>query len=557
MKILGVNAVFHDPAAALIIDGELVAAAEEERFTRRKHGKRPVPFSAWELPEQSIRWCLDFAGLSACDLDLVAYSYDPSLCMPAEELGIDDPWDHLRVTYAEQAPAFMVEALPGLKADQVRFVPHHIAHAASAALAGPGAMRSGKSAVLVTDGRGERASHLAGCYNANGFTTHASQRLPESLGLTYESLTEHLGFRRSCDEFKVMAFGAYGTPRFADDIAEFIHPAGDGFIAHPPDWSRWAPRRSPGQRGWEDAHADLAASVQKCVQDTLISMARWLREETGADRLCLAGGVALNCVANTMIWRDAGYDDVWVQPASGDDGTAIGAAAQLSLETGDARAVDFTTTALGRSWAPHEVGAILHDANVPFATPDDLPALAADTLARDGIVAWFDGRSEFGPRALGQRSLLAHPGREENLTRINEIKGREQFRPVAPVVLERRAGDVFEGGPLPSPYMTFVHDVRKEWRERVRAVTHIDGTARIQTLDSRSLPTLNDTLREFDRRTGIPLLINTSLNTAGRPIVDTPRQALELFASTPIDLLVLGPHVVRRNELFGSGRHGS
>ena len=204
MRVLGVNAVFHDPSAALVVDGRVVAAAEEERFSRRKHGKRPVPFSAWELPEQSMRWCLRYAGLQPADLDAVAYSFDPALSKPAGEMGLFDPWDHLRVTYAQQAPQFLASALPGLDPQLVRFVPHHVAHAASAALACP----HDRASVLVLDGRGERASHLAGRYERGRLQVLASQELPHSLGLVYESLTEHLGFLRSSDEYKVMALAS-------------------------------------------------------------------------------------------------------------------------------------------------------------------------------------------------------------------------------------------------------------------------------------------------------------------------------------------------------------
>jgi carbamoyltransferase len=234
VKVLGVNAVFHDPAAALVIDGATVAAAEEERFSRRKHGKRPVPFSAWELPERSAAWCLEHAGLQPADIDAVAYSFDPSLSRPADEMGLHDPWDYLRVQYAETAPGFLATALPGLDPDKVRFVPHHVAHAASAGVAGP--HRS--SDVLVVDGRGERASHLAGHYDDGGLTRLAAQELPHSLGLMYEDVTEHLGFKRSSDEYKVMALASYGKPRFREELRDLVYTTGDGgFRTERVDWA--------------------------------------------------------------------------------------------------------------------------------------------------------------------------------------------------------------------------------------------------------------------------------------------------------------------------------
>ena len=213
-----------------------------------------------------------------------------------------------------------------------------------------------------------------------------------------------------------------------------------------------------------------------------------------------------------------------------------------------------STAALGRGWSDDELAAWLRSAAVPFTTPHDIADAAAEVLARDGILAWFDGRSEFGPRALGQRSLMAHPGRAANLERLNDVKGREQFRPVAPMVLAERAAEIFGNGPIPSPYMLFVHDVAPEWRDRIPAVVHVDGTARIQTVDAQANPRVAALLRAFEARTGLPVVVNTSLNTAGRPMVDDPRDALELCGSAPVDAMVLGPHLVRRSALFGGDR---
>ncbi|MEU0315725.1 carbamoyltransferase C-terminal domain-containing protein [Nocardioides sp. NPDC006273] len=548
MKILGVNALFHDPSAALVVDGVTIAAAEEERFSRRKHGHRPVPFAAWELPEQAIRWCLAEAGLSAEDLDAVAYSYDPALARPADAMGLDDPWDGLRQTYAAHAPTFLADLLPGLDPAAVRFVPHHVAHAASTALASP--YVSHGSDVLVLDGRGECNSHLAGRYDEHGsLTTFHAQELPHSLGLLYEDLTEHLGFLRSSDEYKVMALASYGKPRFIDELTERIRLTGQGgFLTEKVDWRSLAPRLAPGAE-WTQDHADLAASVQLRLEEVLVELAQRLRSQTGGSHLTLAGGVALNCVANTELVENSGYEDIWVQPAAGDAGTALGAALQVAADGGD-RLVPMPGAALGRGWSDEEIEAALCTARIGYERPDDLAATVAETLAGDGIVAWFQGRSEFGPRALGHRSLLAHPGRPENLERLNDVKGREQFRPVAPMVLAERAADIFERGPLPSPYMLFVHDVTAEWHALIPAVTHVDGTARIQTVDAVDEPLLARMLSEFEARTGLPVVVNTSLNTAGRPMVDSPRDALECFGSSPIDLLAIGPFVVRRSGAF-------
>lgn len=538
--VLGVNAVFHDPAAALVVDGETVAAAEEERFSRRKHGKEPVPFSAWELPVDAMRWCLAAAGIEPGDVDRVAYSYDPDLAPPSSPDIVDDGWEGLRTLYVRRLPRFLATALPGLATDRVRYVGHHVAHAASACIAAP----QDSSAVLVLDGRGEAASHLGGVWRDGRLDVLAAQRLPHSLGLLYERVTEHLGFRRSSDEYKVMALAAHGdAERFAPVLRETVRATGDGgFRVGALDFDALVPRRRPGE-DWHGAHADLAAAVQVRLEEVILDLARWLHDRTGERTISLAGGVALNCVANGRLAAEGPFDEVWVQPAAGDAGTALGAALSTAVERGDDCA-PFTTAALGRGWSESEIEATLKAAEQPYERPDDLAAEVAAALDRGAVVGWFEGRSEYGPRALGHRSLLCDPRRPENLPRMNAIKGREEFRPVAPMVLADRAPEIFEGV-QPSPYMLFVHRVRPEWVTRIPAATHVDGTARIQTLDDTE-PHVAAVLREFDARTGVPVLINTSFNTAGRPMVDAPRDALECFGSGPIDLLVLHPFVVRR-----------
>jgi carbamoyltransferase len=547
MRILGINALYHDPSAALVVDGTTVAAAEEERFSRRKHGKRPVPFSAWELPELAAAWCLDHAAIRPEELDAVTYSFDPALRLPPSELGLFDPWDDLRQDYAQRAPEFLATAIPGLDPSRVHFVPHHVAHAASAGLAAP---FEGDCAVLVLDGRGEQHSHLAGRFCDGTLHTLYSQQLPHSLGLLYEDATQHLGFLRSSDEYKVMALASYGKPRHLDYLRQFVHTRGDGgFQTSGVDWSALAPKRTADQP-WTADHADLASSLQTVLEEVLLGLAEWLYDQTHAQNLALAGGVALNCVANSRLFTESGFDRVWVQPAAGDSGTALGGALFIAQRLGDDIPA-FPGADLGREWTDAELESALRAANIPFDRPADIADTVAEELASDGIVAWFQGRSEFGPRALGHRSLLAHPGRESNLRRLNDVKGREQFRPVAPMVLASRASELFSRGPIPSPYMLFVHDVAEDWRDRIPAAVHVDGTARIQSVDPSTEPLVARMLEGFEQRTGLPVVINTSLNTAGRPMVDSPRDALECFGSTPVDLLAIGPFAVRRRSLGG------
>ncbi|MET9795588.1 carbamoyltransferase family protein [Nocardiopsis alba] len=554
MRVLGVNAVFHDPAAALVVDGRTVAAAEEERFSRRKHGKEAVPFSTWELPIASMRWCLKEAGLAPSDLDAVAYSYDPSLALE-EGPGLDPGWERLRLIYVERAPYFLSTALPGLDPSRVVHVPHHVAHAASAALAAPFTAEGAVDrAVLAADGRGENTSHLAGSYSASGeLRVLARQPLPESLGLVYEELTQHLGFRRSSDEYKVMALASYGEPSMNERLKDTIAYRGDGLVvASGVDWETLVPACPPGEEPTRE-HADLAASVQDRTEEVLLELVGWLHEQTGQRRLAMAGGVALNCVANSRIVREGPFDDVWVQPAAGDAGTALGAALQVAADLGD-EITPMSGADLGRGWDEDSLAAILDEAELEYERPDDIAAEVARALSDDALVAWFQGRSEYGPRALGHRSLLADPSREENLERLNRVKGRESFRPVAPMVSVEHAPEIFSGGPLPSPYMLFVHDVAPEWRDRIPAVVHVDGTARVQTVDPEDDPLTARLLSEFAARTGSPVLVNTSLNTAGRPMVDSPRDALECFGSAPVDVLALGPFLVRRGRITGGLR---
>jgi carbamoyltransferase len=548
-NVLGVNAVFHDPAAALVVDGRIVAAAEEERFSRRKHGKEPVPFSTWELPLDAMRWCLAEAGLAPGDLDAVAYSYDPVLATRSgggdgDGDGGDvtaDGWEGLRTLFVRRAARFLTTALPGLAPERVTHVPHHVAHAASACIAAPHAT----SAVLVLDGRGERASHLAGRWAGDELDVLAVQELPHSLGLLYEEVTAHLGFRRSSDEYKVMALASYGDPtRFGPVFRDAVRATDTGgFVADRFDLSTLVPARAPGAP-WSADHADLAAALQRRTEEVVLDLARWLHGRTGERVLTMAGGVALNCVANGRLAAEGPFDHVWVQPAAGDAGTALGAALHEASRRGE-RGPPMATAALGRSFAPAQVEDLLRAAEQPYQRPDDLAEVVAAALAGGAVVGWFEGRSEFGPRALGHRSLLCDPRRAENLQRMNAIKGREEFRPVAPMVLAERAPAIFEGR-LPSPYMLFVHRVRPEWAHRIPAAVHVDGTARVQTVDRAREPLIADVLAAFERRTGVPVLINTSFNTVGRPMVDAPRDALECFGASPIDLLVLHPFVVWR-----------
>jgi carbamoyltransferase len=389
---------------------------------------------------------------------------------------------------------------------------------------------------------------LAGKVRDGRLQMLATQSLPHSLGLLYEELTMHLGFHRSSDEYKVMGLAGYGKPQFLEDFRKAIRVRNEGgFEIDEIDFSRYAPRRAEDDE-FIGAHADLAASVQTRLEEVLLELARWVHARTGDRYLAMAGGVALNCVANARIAREGPYERIWVQPAAGDAGTSLGAALFAARKHGET-VRPMTTAALGREWSDDQLARELDRAHVEYERPYDIASAVAEILADDGVVGWFQGRSEFGPRALGHRSLLANPKYPDNLERLNNIKGREQFRPVAPMVLADRAPEIFDGQ-LPSPYMLFTHRVKPEWKDAIAAAVHVDGTARVQTVDETQEPLVARMLRHFDRLTGVPVVINTSFNTAGRPMVDAPRDALECFGSSPIDALAIGPFLLRRAGVF-------
>ncbi len=605
MITLGLNACFHDPAAALVRDGKLVAAAEEERFTRVKHGKRPLPFTAWELPWHAVDYCLGEAGITLADVDHVAYSFNPRLfveegdthercfVLPLQPSASDkgdweSPWDPLFATYVSCAPRLLVDAVPyhlrrrfaGVRHDQApyewHFVAHHLCHQASAFLASP----FERCAVMTLDGRGERASTSYGRYREQRYSVLGEVRVPHSLGLLYERVTAHLGFLHASDEYKVMALAALGTPRYAALLREHLQTGEQGqFQLTPLDMAQaFGPARTPGAR-LDERQLDLAASLQDLLEDTVLQLARWLREASGERHLVLAGGVALNCVMNARLRDSSLFERIWVQPAAGDAGTALGAALwvdareRLVRDAADAAldrspAADPSTNGpvyplaprrwqmahvyLGPAYEDPEIEALLRWARLSYERLDDVAERTAELLAANRVIGWFQGRMEFGPRALGARSILASPMDPAMQARLNELKDREDFRPVAPAVPVELFADWFEPAPAgggESPFMMFVHRLRPGRREQIPAACHTDQSARVQTVSPDDHPLFHALLHAFGRRTGVPVLINTSFNVRGQPTVCTPRHALEAFVSTPLDALVIGHFLLLKPEL--------
>ena len=568
MITLGINSVFHDSAACLVRDGRVLAAAEEERFTRIKHGKRPLPFTVWELPHHAIDYCLAEAGIELADVDHVAYSFDPSLLLknhafplqlPLEPATLAtkqswvSPWEPLALAYVVNAERQLVDGAPhhirrrflGAKKEkhwEWHFVEHHLSHEASAFLAAPFL----ESAVMTLDGRGELATSSFGAFTGDDYRRLSQVEVPHSLGLLYEQVTDYLGFLHSSDEYKVMALASYGDPVFAPAFRKLISLNGGAYEIRKPDLAEmFGPARQRGAR-LEKKHFDIARSLQLVLEECAVALARWLHQATGAENLAMAGGVALNCVMNARI-RDAGhFRRVWVQPAAGDAGTALGAALWTDWRArGRTRAWHMDHAFFGPSYSDEEIEAFLKRGKLSYRRMKDVAAQTADILAQDRIVGWFQGRMEFGPRALGGRSILASPLSADMQQRLNEIKDREDFRPVAPVVLEEEASRWFVNAGV-SPFMLFVYDVAPDKAARIPAVRHVDGTARIQTINRGQNPLYYDLLKAFERRTGVPVLVNTSFNTRSEPVVCTPRDAVECFWTSPIDALVIGSFVLEK-----------
>lgn len=556
MYTLGINATFHDSSACIVRDGQLLAAAEEERFTHIKHGKRPVPFSTWELPFHAIDYCLQVAGIHLSEVDHIAYAFDPEqLAVERKnEADLGMPLKPLFLRYIREAAAHLVDGYPHhlqkrfagttLHDFEWHYVEHHVAHAASAFLPSP----FENAAVLTIDGRGEwtTTSYFKG--RGTALEKIGEVQMPHSLGLLYESVTTHLGFLHSSDEYKVMALASYGKPVYMDVLREAIRiDDKGGYTIAPLQLEGWFGPARQRHEPFTEKHFNIAHSLQKVLEETVLKLVHWLHKATQEENLCLAGGVALNCVLNAVI-RDKGpFTNIWVQPAAGDAGTALGAA--LWLDTRLRKATVRTFTMQHAYWGPEfsdeEIERFLQWTKVPYRKMENVAAETAALLAQDKVIGWFQGRMEFGPRALGSRSILASPIHPDMQARLNEIKDREDFRPVAPVVMEEAAGEWFENAAY-SPFMLFVYNVLPDKADKIPAVRHVDGTARIQTINRAQHPAYYDLLSEFNKLTGVPVLVNTSFNTRGEPVVCTPRDAIECFWTSPFDALVVNSFLLEK-----------
>ena len=573
--ILGLNAYHGDAAAALVIDGELVAAAEEERFNRIKH--------CAGFPSLAARWCLGDAGLTAADLDHVAVSRDPRANLGRKLMrtirhGASARYLKQRLQNAAQVRdvgSALEEALGVERIDaSVHNVEHHQAHVASAFFVSP----FEDAAILSVDGFGDFASTMLAEGHGNRFEVLDRIIYPHSLGIFYTAVTQWLGFPEYGDEGKVMGLAPYGKARYLSKMRELVrldeplYQLGLDYFTHDKEgvdmnWDSGSPTigriyseqlvdllgpaREP--RGeMTELYTDVAASLQAMLEEAYLHLAETLWERTRIPNLCLAGGVALNAVANGRLLPETPFEQLYIQPAAGDSGTAVGAAFYVwNQELGQRRGFVMEHAYTGPAFSDEEIGAALVEAGVEAERLEDdaLFANVADRIAAGDVVGWFQGRMEFGPRALGHRSIVADPRSASMKDVLNaRIKHREPFRPFAPSILVERVGEWYEQD-YPSPFMVLVYKTAAGKRDSVPAVNHVDDTGRVQSVEASVEPRYHRLISEFEQRTGVPILLNTSFNE-NEPIVMTPREALDTFLKTKMDLLVLGNYVVRRN---GSG----
>ena len=590
--ILGLSAWYHDSAAVLLRDGEIVAAAQEERFSRKKHDHR--------FPQKAVDYCLREAGIDAGRLTSIAFYDKPFI-----------KFNRLLESYLHYAPkglASFIKAMPlwlkeklwipdliKKKLDYkgaILFPEHHISHAASAFYPSP----FERAAFLTVDGVGEWATSSWGVAGETGLKMMAEMHFPHSIGLLYSAFTYYTGFKVNSGEYKVMGLAPYGEPRYVDAIREhLVELYEDGSFRLNMDYFNYAAGLTMTNRRFDELFGgpprkpestltqremDLARSVQEVTEEIVLTMARHIRRETGEKYLCLAGGVALNCVANGKLLREGLFEDIWIQPAAGDAGGALGAALAIWHDhLGHAarlpeKAALQQGSYLGPRYEQAQIASFINKSRAVAHHMDDetLYNTVAGLIDSGRVVGWFQGRMEFGPRALGNRSIIGDARNPEMQKKMNlKIKYRESFRPFAPSVLEEHLADWFETD-HPSPYMLLVSPVKQERRipitaeeerlfgieklnrrrSEIPAVTHVDYSARVQTVSKSTNPRYHRLIETFYQKTGCPLIVNTSFNVRGEPIVESPAQAYACFMNTEMDALVLGNHVLYKEEQKGA-----
>ncbi len=562
MNILGLSCFYHDAGACLLRDGELTAAAEEERFSRLKHDAR--------LPIGAANYCLDAGGIEPDELDYVIFYEKPLLKFERIVAGYAATYPRSRSAFVQALQTWLGQKLwvrgqirDALGFDgQILFAEHHVSHAASAFFPSP----FDEAAVLTADGVGEWATTTLGVGRGIDLEVTHEIRYPHSLGMLYSAFTAYLGFEVNEGEYKVMGMAAYGRPTCVDKVRQLVDLADDGSYRLNMRYfgyqhglrsidgafvELFGPPREPGIE-LEQRYADIAASIQLVTEEAMLGLARRARSLSGSENLCMAGGVALNVLANARILRESGFRRVWIQPAAGDAGGCVGAATYLHHTVlRNPRRLRMDNAYLGPSYSNEEIHAFLEREGIPY-TRLDARAIAptvASFLADSAVIGWFQGRMEFGPRALGSRSILANPTDPTTKDTLNaKIKHREAFRPFAPATLLEAAPTYFDfgspAGDVESPFMLLTARVRPDKQHLLPAITHADGTARVQTVTRAQNPLYYALIEEFGKLTGVPVLVNTSFNVAGEPIVCTPEEAFNSFAHTDMDYLVMGDALI-------------
>ncbi len=591
MHILGVSCYYHDAAAALLRDGLLLAAAEEERFSRIKHD--------YGFPKNAIQFCLDQAGLEGSELDYVVFFEKPFRKFDRILMSTLQTYPQSWKVFRESMISWMIDKLwvgttlqneLGISKDRILFCEHHLSHAASAFLCSP----FEESAILTVDGVGEWVTASYGVGLGNSIRLLTQIEFPHSIGLLYSAFTAFLGFEVNEGEYKVMGMAPYGVPRYVDKVWKLVQQNADGSFSLDMDYfsfhystnqtyskkflALFGEPRSPKlqfftrESGFpkyfgappgnynelcdlNQYYADIAASIQRVTEELLLSMAKHLYRETGLKRLCIAGGVGLNSVANTRILQESGFQQLYIQPAAGDGGGALGAALwAYNCLLGKPRSFAMQHASWGHANSDAEIGDFLRQNGIPFRcfeNDDQLLDYVVEQLMRGKVMGWSQGRFEWGPRALGNRSILADPRNADMKDIVNaKIKFREPYRPFAPSVLAECAGKYFDLPQAqchhPARYMLYVVPVREDHRSMLPAITHVDGTARLQTVFRDQSPRYYSLIERFAQASGVPVLLNTSFNLKGEPIVNTPANAFDTFSRSEMDTLVLENFLIEK-----------
>jgi len=566
--ILGISCYYHDSAAVLLKDGEVIFAAQEERYTRIKQDD--------DLPVNAVKHALAIAGITIDQIDAIGFYEKPLLKF----------FDRLLPTYMKVWPRGLRSYHMAMQEwmhkklwiptniqkklkykGPIYFIPHHESHAASSYFV------SGfpHATVVTVDGVGEWATTTIG--EGRGTTLQLKKEIhfPHSLGLLYSALTYYIGFKVNSAEYKVMGLAPYGEPKYMDQMRELIDLKEDGSFALNMKYFHYEhglrmtgpeietlfgqPTRTP-ESPLTQFHKDVARSLQEILNEAMLKIVKHAKELCPSDYLCLAGGVALNCVANGKILQSGLFKDIFIQPASGDAGGALGVALAIwhrIFKGGPVKRMEHVF--LGNEYSNQEIEEILRKENIPYEHMDDASLINAVSylLSGENVIGWFQGKMEFGPRSLGNRSIIADARNKENWQKVNlKIKFRESFRPFAPTILEERLSDYFALD-RESPYMLIVADTLPAKREEIPAVTHVDGSARIQTIRRDQNPKYYDLIKAFEKRTGCPVIINTSFNVRGEPIVESPKDALNCFLNTHMDYLVLGNFLIRKMDMPKKG----